>query len=382
MSGDGRPSPEAMALLDSAACGLLQTDATGVIRWSNQVFCNWIGREASEIVGRRRIQDFFTIGGRIFHQTHWVPLIQMQQSVSEVKLDLVHASGHSIPIVLNGIRRVRDGDVVHDLAMFIAGDRDKYERELVATTRRLKEMVERSVELEEIAKDRAHLAEQMMGVVSHDLRNPLAVIELSALALSHGATSPEQQAALQRISRASSRAVRLIHDLLDLTQSRLGNGLTITLREIDLHAVISESVDELRAAFPGRRLRHITDGPGECVGDPDRLMQLVGNLVTNAITYGLADAPITVSSEIHDGAASIVVHNLGKPIDEAMISLLFQPMARGARSPDGSRSIGLGLYIVREIAKAHGGDVVVNSTAADGTSFTAQFPARSLRDAR
>jgi phosphoserine phosphatase RsbU/P len=370
------PAIHATAFVDDVPCGLLQTDANGVIQWANGLFCAWVGSTQSEIVGRRKIQDFFTVGGRIFHQTHWVPLMQMQHSVSEIKFDLVHATGESIPTVMNAIRKQQDGVIVHNLAVFIARDRDRYERELVLATERLKAVAARSAELEVVANDRAVFAEQMMGIVSHDLRNPLATIDLSAMVIAASDIGASQQAALNRITRATSRAVRLIHDLLDFTQAKLGKGLAVTRTDIDLHEIVSDSLDELRTAFPGRELVHRTEGEGHCEADPDRLMQLVGNLVTNAITYGRADSPVAITSRVGSDVCTISVHNTGRPIDPETIAVLFEPMARGATSPDGSRSVGLGLYIVREIVKAHGGGVTVTSNMEEGTTFAASFRRR------
>jgi phosphoserine phosphatase RsbU/P len=227
-----------------------------------------------------------------------------------------------------------------------------------------------------VANDRAVFAEQMMGIVSHDLRNPLATIDLSAMVIAASDIGASQQAALNRITRATSRAVRLIHDLLDFTQAKLGKGLAVTRTDIDLHEIVSDSLDELRTAFPGRELVHRTEGEGHCEADPDRLMQLVGNLVTNAITYGRADTPVVITSRVGSDVCTISVHNTGRPIDPETIAVLFEPMARGATSPDGSRSVGLGLYIVREIVKAHGGGVTVTSNMEEGTTFAASFRRR------
>ncbi|MBC8087494.1 MAG: HAMP domain-containing histidine kinase [Phycisphaerae bacterium] len=373
-------SEECATLLDSAACGILQTDATGVIIRVNRLFCTWIGRDASELIGACKIQDLFTIGGRIFHQTHWVPLLQMQQSVSEVKFDIVHRNGSTVPIVLNGIRRHQHGIVVHDLAAFIARDRDTYEREILATGKRLAQIAEASAKLEEQAKDRALFAEQMLGIVSHDLRNPLAAVEMSAVGLLGSDVTPEQRVAIERISRATSRAHRLIRELLDFTQARIGHGIAVHVKPIHLPTVIHECLDELRHAFPDSELHHESDEEHECESDADRIIQLVGNLVTNAIAYGAPDRPITIATRLTADTCTIVVRNEGPPIPPATMSLLFQPLTRGLEGPNGDRSIGLGLYIVREIARAHRGDVSVVSTAESGTAFTVVLPRRAPRD--
>src|SRR5687768_6179829 len=192
-------------LFDAAACGLLRTSDAGAIQRVNRTFCTWLGYEPDALIGRRRLQDLFTMGGRIFHQTHWAPLLQMQGSVSEVKLDVVHSDGSTMPMVLNAVRRAHDGTFVHDIAAFIARDRDKYERELLLSRKRLEELVAEATRLENMANDRALLAEQTIGIVSHDLRNPLSSIALGTALLARGL--PEgQQRTLNRIARATERA--------------------------------------------------------------------------------------------------------------------------------------------------------------------------------
>lgn len=372
---DASLPPEARTLVELAACGLLQTDAHGTIHWANRTFCNWVGRAEAELAGKVKIQDLFTVGGRIFHQTHWVPLMQMQHSVSEVKFDVVHANGAHIPMVLNGIRHLQGDVIVHELAAFVARDRDKYERELVRASKQLRELVAQSTRLEEAAKDRATFAEQMMGIVSHDLRNPLATVEMSAQILAAGALTSAERDALQRIERATQRASRMIRELLDFTQARLGKGIVVSTTTLDLHGVVAEGVEELAHAFPTRVLRHVRIGPGACVADADRLMQLVGNLVSNALAYGAADTPIVITSQSGEGMCAVSVHNLGQPIAPEYLERIFEPMTRGMHSVAGDeRSVGLGLYIVREIAKAHGGRVSVSSEREVGTKFVVEFP--------
>jgi sigma-B regulation protein RsbU (phosphoserine phosphatase) len=100
----------------------------------------------------------------------------------------------------------------------------------------------------------------------------------------------------------------------------------------------------------------------------------VGNLVSNAMSYGDANAPVTVRSQIGKSEFSVSVHNMGKPIAPGDQATLFMPLVRGVHDGSASRSVGLGLFIVNEIAKAHGGRMAVHSTAAEGTTFTATLP--------
>jgi len=244
----------------------------------------------------------------------------------------------------------------------------------VESRKRLEALVAEATRLQAEAKDRAVFAEQMVGIVSHDLRNPLSTIQMSTAVLSRGDATPNQQRVLGRIARATERAGRLIGDLLDFTQARLGKGIAVSPKPIDLQAVIADAVDELAQAFSGRRLKHVREGEGSCNADADRLVQLVGNLVANAMTYGTPDAPVTVLSTVGESTFTIAVHNEGTPIAQDVLPDLFTPMTRGADEANAGRSVGLGLFIVGEIAKAHGGRVSVVSTAEAGTVFSAIFP--------
>jgi sigma-B regulation protein RsbU (phosphoserine phosphatase) len=365
--GSRGASAEALALLDQAACGLMQASDDGTFLRVNRTFCQWVGRSADELVGRVRFQDLLTAGGRIFHQTHWSPLLRMQGTISEVKLELVHGDGTFVPMVVNAIRHERHGQIVHEIAAFMARDRDKYERELLAARKE-------ATRLHTVAKDRALFAEQMIGIVSHDLRNPVTAIVLATELLGHDELSPAQEVAAAGILRAAKRATRLIGDLLDFTQARVGAGLTFMPTACDLHEVVGEAIDELRLAYPDRALQHVRTGDGRCSADASRLVQLVGNLVSNAVSHGRHETPVMVTTNgTRADALTLAVHNDGEAIPSTLLPSLFEPMTRGAKASSG-RSVGLGLFIVREIAKAHGGTVAVLSNESEGTTFTVTLP--------
>lgn len=360
-------------MLDCAACGLLRASQDGELSWVNRRFCEWLGYTRGELVGRR-FQDLLSMGGRIFHQTHWAPLLHLQGSVSEVKLELVHRDGALVPMVLNAVQHVVDGRLVVEIAAYVARDRDKYERELVQARKRLEELVAEATRLQAQAKDRAALAEQMLGIVSHDLRNPLSSIAMGTALLERSGASDDQRRVLARIKRSTERANWLIADLLDFTQVRLGKGLSISPVPLDVHRTTADALDELALAHHGRRMLHQRSGEGPCVADPNRLAQLIGNLVANAVVYGDPQHPVTVTSVIEDASFWISVHNQGTPIPEHLLPSIFAPLERGTTPSDATRSIGLGLFIVSEIARAHGGSVSVQSAAAAGTTFRATFP--------
>lgn len=363
-----------LALLDDAACGLAQTDANGMLRRVNLVFCSWLGYSREELVGKRKLQDLLTTGSRVFYQTHALPLLLMQGSVSEVRLEGKRKDGTVLPMMLNALRHEKQGVVVHEVAVLVAQDRDRYEQELIRSRQQLQAMVEQATQLQAQAKERALFAEQMVGIVSHDLRNPLMVILMSAETLGKSGVTPGQSNAVARILKAAERANRLVTDLLDLTQAQLGSGLAVWPTCIDLHATVAEAVAELGQAFPNQALHHVQQGLGPCTADADRLVQLVGNLVANAMAYGAPGTPVVVTSAIMQDTFSILVENQGNPIPGHMMQGLFKLMVHGSGDASHARSIGLGLFIVSEIAKAHGGTAQAVSTPEGHTIFTVVFP--------
>jgi sigma-B regulation protein RsbU (phosphoserine phosphatase) len=364
-------------LYEEAPCGLLVTALDGTILKVNDTFCGWVGYAQADLVDRKRISDLFTVGGRIFHQTHWAPALQMQGSLAEVKFDVVHRDGSTMPMILNARRRKRAAGEFDEIAAFSAQDRHRYERELMSARKRADALLEKEREAKQLLNDRALFAEQMVGIVSHDLRNPLSAILMGVKLL--GRFENERGIRfLGHVRDSAERAQRLIEDLLDFTQARVGSGLAVSLKPTDLHEVSARAVEEVRLAFPDQEILHRAVGPGRCTADADRLAQLIGNLVSNAATYGRANAPITVTSMIDSGTATLTVHNEGAPIPPEILRSLFEPMVRGVPGSSHIRSVGLGLFIVREIAKAHGGRIEVRSSLDDGTVFTLSFPDSSL----
>ncbi|EJN21107.1 PAS domain-containing sensor histidine kinase [Pseudomonas sp. GM80] len=387
MSTDQQLLPDAHALLDEAPCGLVVTKEDGTILRSNKTFSHSIGLDTQAIIGRR-FQELLTMGGRIFHQTHWSPLMQMQGSVAEVKLDLVHHDKHIVTMLLNGVRRKHASGAFYELALFRTKDREKYERELLNARKIAEDLLCEKTAAEtalrlaqeelknayEKAQVRAAFAEQMVAIVSHDLKNPLTAIKMASGILAREERTTRDSRMLGHISQSADRAERMIGDLLDLALARVGQGITIGPSTVNLHAFVGASVDELRMTFPEATLVHQTMGTGSACLDADRVQQIIGNLVANSVKYGDLRQPITITSRIEQDNSVVSVKNLGPAIPESLMGVLFEPMIRGEITGTDSRSVGLGLFIVREIVRAHNGVVSVNSTQESGTIFTAKFP--------
>jgi sigma-B regulation protein RsbU (phosphoserine phosphatase) len=374
------PLPAPAELYDSAPCGLLVASGRGELLHVNATLCRWLDYEPGELVGQRRFQDLLTMGGRIFHQTHLMPLLRMQGSVAEVKLELRRKDGAALPMMVNAAERAFEGQLLLHISAIRADDRHKYEQELLRQRQRAEQLLQQHEQDQRDlaatraqAEDRALFAEQMVGIVSHDLRNPLSAIQMSAVLLGMGKLEDPQRVVLDRVQRSVGRAERLITDLLDFTQARLGGGLSIRRRPVDLHDVVADSIAELATAFPERVIRHLRSGPGACEVDADRIVQALGNLVANAVNYGAPEQPIAVATQGLENRFDISVHNMGPPIPAELLPHLFEPMVRGNKA-SGQRGVGLGLYNVRAIAQAHAGDVQVRSSAESGTTFLVSLP--------
>ena len=229
---------------------------------------------------------------------------------------------------------------------------------------------------EDEARQRAELQQQLIGIVSHDLRSPLNVIGLAAeTLLQRDDLDAQAVKTLGRIRNQCGQAGRLIRDLLDLTQARLGGGLHVEPVSMSLSDLAAHVVADAETLHPARELIGRFDGPCTGTWDRDRLAQAVGNLLHNALQYGDPARPVTVRT--HEAAQQVMVevHNHGQPITDGLRARLFEPMQRGdGRRDRSARSIGLGLYIVDQIARAHGGAVDVESRDGDGTTFRLTLP--------
>lgn len=219
--------------------------------------------------------------------------------------------------------------------------------------------------------------ERLLGIVSHDLRGPLSTISMAAAVMSRQPEKLEPRAAkmLLQIQASCSRAVRMVHDLLDLTQGTLGRGIPVSPKLVDIEALVRAAVDEVVGAHSDRTIAvECPEPPGSALWDGDRISQVLGNLLGNAITYGRADTPVTVRVTPGADFVSLAVHNFGSPIPADQLTAMFEPFARAGTSADSGRSVGLGLYIVRELVHAHGGEVQATSDASRGTEFSVRLP--------
>ncbi len=215
------------------------------------------------------------------------------------------------------------------------------------------------------------LHDMFLAVVSHDLRNPLSSILTTASYLERRGSDPSM---LVRIRTAAQRMNRLVEQLLDFESNRLAGGMPIRPEETDLQAVCGAILDEVRGAVPdGPELRLIASGVTSGRWDADRLGQALSNLVVNALQHGQRDRPVDVHLVADGDPVELSVTNHGPPIAPDLLPVLFDPFRRADRSVAARHGVGLGLYIVNEIALRHGGSLAVVSDE-ERTRFTMRLP--------
>ncbi|WP_020651740.1 GAF domain-containing sensor histidine kinase [Massilia niastensis] len=223
-------------------------------------------------------------------------------------------------------------------------------------------------------RETAELREQFIAVLGHDLRTPLGAILNGADLLKLRSTDPATLQVVERIRRSARRMAGLVDDVVDFTRGRMGSGIALDLRRHeDIGPLLEQVVDELRAAYPNRRLVTAI-APGMSLRcDAQRLAQLLSNLLKNALVHGAPERPIIVKAHIDDSSFVLEVSNEGADLSPAMIDQLFKPYWR-ASSRAGDEGLGLGLYIVDQIARGHDGAIRVES-AGGRTSFIFSMPA-------
>ena len=361
-------------MVDNGPCGYISLLPDSRIEHVNRTYLGWSGHTADQMIGKR-LSNFLTVAGRIYHETHIAPLLRMQGSFEEFAIDVLKADGQPLQMIANANER-RDADgksLSIRLALIRATDRRRYEQELLGARELAKaaeEAAERKLQREQ---ELSELREQFIAVLGHDLRNPLASLGAGARILDRTARSEKDHQVIAMMQTSVMRMAGLIDNVLDLARGRLGGGIALQRDAAKpLEPVLVQVVDELRLASLGRVIEaeFKIDRPVSC--DRSRIGQMLSNLLANALTHGASDKPVAVCDKTTDRSFELSVANAGEPIPAAAMDKLFQPFFRGdAHASRGG--LGLGLYIASEIAKAHHGQLTVSS-GAEETRFTFTMP--------
>ncbi len=364
--------PDVETLFQHAACGLLLCAADGVILKANWTFCGWLGYAEHDLVGKKTLQDLLTIGGRVFHQTHWRPLMQVQGSVAEVLLDVRQSQGEKIPMLFNAVRR-KHGEAQYDeIAVFVATDRRKYEQHL-----QLARSDASALNAKLAQADRRK--DEFLATLAHELRNPLApmrnVLEVLNLAQFD---DPQLDRAREVLGRQLRHMTHLVDDLMEVSRITQGR-LELRRQSVQLAPVLDMALHSVAAlaAQAGHTVR--VEQPHDPIwldADATRLSQMIANLLTNAVKYTPANGHIWLT--VARGAEDVIitVRDTGIGIAPEHLATVFDMFSQ--LEPALSRAqggLGIGLSLVRGLAQLHGGSVSACSAGVgQGSEFELRLP--------
>jgi PAS domain S-box-containing protein len=353
-------------LYEHAPCGYLSLLPDGIIGKVNATFVNWTGFDKDDLVGKRRFLDLLTVGGRIYYETHFHPLLRMQGQVREIAFDLTRQHGERLPVLVNATQHdyPRVGLIIR-ITVFDATDRRRYERELLAARRR--------------AEDEARAKADLLAAISHDVRAPLSAITTASALLEKSSPTPQQAKYIRVLQSSASHALTLVKNLLDL--SRLEAGRT-GLKEEPFSP--RELLEEVAAAARAAALQktdlnvktHVDESvPDTLVGDRAQIGQVLANLMMNAVKFTERGLVALVAHEREATAAHVAlevsVSDTGIGIPPDRLARIFEEYTQ-ASDEIGKKygGTGLGLAISRKILRLYGSDLHVTSTPGQGTTFS------------
>ncbi len=364
-------------LYENAPCGHLSTLPGGEIILVNQTFLRSTGYQRHDLIGARRFQDLLSVGSRIYHETHYLPLLLMQEEVREVAVEIVGASGERLPFLINSVlkRHPTGGPRLIRTALFRASDRRQYEKELLLARKRAEEA------------SRAKAA--FVSMVSHEIRTPLNGIQGLSRILGTTELSAEQQRLVQMLTVSTESLMSLIEDVLDFSKIE-SNSIVLEARVFDLRKLTGAVLQTLalRASNKGVALeaRIEEQVASHVVGDEVKIGQILTNLLGNAVKFthqgsvllivSAVSAVSTKEAEPRRQALEFRIEDTGIGIAPAHLPHIFEDFAQASHEISVKYGgTGLGLAISKRLIALHGGTLAVESELGRGTvfSFTIDF---------
>ena len=381
-AADNLPVPQDSAeeLFEHAPCGYLSVFPDGRIARVNQTFLTLTGYDRAALLSGTRFRDLLTVPAKVFHDTHYAPLLQIQGFVRELAMDLLRPGREPVPALVNAVvAKSPDGvPLLTKVTVFDATDRRQYERELLIARRRAERAVETEQEARKQAEQAGRVKDEFLALVSHELRTPLnAILGWVELLREGRQQDDELQEGLSVVERNTRIQVQLVDDLLDMGRVMSGK-LRLDVQPVELSAVIESALETARPAAEAKsvRLQKVLDPALVVSGDPGRLQQVFWNLLTNAIKFTPRGGWIRVVTERVNSHVEVRVIDSGQGMKPEFLAHAFerfrQSDSAGNRRTGG---LGLGLSLVKQLVEMHGGSVTAMSEGeGKGSTFVVSLP--------
>lgn len=355
-------------LLDNAPCGYLQIDSGGSILRINKTLLRWLGFEAEEEIENRSIEDLFSMGGKIYCQTHMLPLLQMQGEISEINLNMAGRNSVTFPVLINAKKDALEPDQMDTFSVFVIDitQRKMYESELLKERKKAEGAAQ---SLKQVISD----LEQFAYTASHDLQSPLRTISgMIDLLEKKKIIEPgsEEEKLFSLIKRNSNQMRLMVRDLLEYSKvdDNQSNHSPVSIEEVCRQAIdlLRDDVEKNRVVFDIAEMPVI-------MGSKSQLVRLFQNLFENAIKYRSAvDPVIVVTHSTTKESYQILVKDNGIGLEEKHVTEIFTFMKR-LHSSEKVPGTGIGLTACKRIMRNHGGSIIAESEPGKGSVFKLQF---------
>ncbi|KFE63576.1 PAS domain-containing hybrid sensor histidine kinase/response regulator [Hyalangium minutum] len=361
------PEESAEELYEQAPCGYFSTLPNGMLIRVNQTFLEWTGYERDELLEGRRFQDLLTVGGKIFHETHYAPLLQLQGRVREINFELLCKHGGSLPVLINTVQK-KDATgrvVLHRTTAFSITERKNYERELLLARKRAEQA-------EQVARART----DFLSIISHEIRTPMnAIVGISGL-LRQTHLSPEQEKYVGILQTSSENLLDLLDNILDISKLE-GGKRVLEERRFNVRQLLHGIFYGLTAKAEEKKLAvHVVvdEGvPGWLLGEPVKLSQVLTHLLANAIKF-TDRGTVTLAAHVRESSPESVcidfrVTDTGIGIPKPLQATVFEELSQPSDEAPQRYGSGLSLAICQKLLGLYGRTLRLESVPGEGSSF-------------
>ena len=382
-------------LYHHAPCGYLYTMEDGTLIEVNDTFLAFTGYSRKEIIKNKRFEDFLSLGGKIYYETHFVPLLHMQGEVSQINFDFVRKDGTRFPALINAIQQTAN-ESQHSYIQFIVLDitqRKQYEIELMNAKRKSEELLtqlsttnqELTTNIQVIAEQRHQLEklnatkDKFFSIVAHDLRSPLISLKsFSSLLISHldNFNKDDILTLSKQLCDSVDITIKMADNLItwavvQMKESQF-NEETIKVKDItsnifDVYQKIALE-KEINVSFT-------VDESLTIMGDKNQIEFVIRNLVNNAIKFTRKNGFVSLTAKLlPEGQVQISVSDSGVGISDEIKRKLFSvDKKQSANGTNGETGTGLGLMLSYEFMKLNGGQIDIESSLGKGSTFNTKF---------
>lgn len=351
-------------VLNTAPCGFLSLADDGTVLVVNKTLSDLLGFDDAELRGQR-IESLLPVASRIFYQTHFFPLILLHGRVEEVYFSVLSKSKTAVPMLVNAVRRERNGTTVTDCILVHMRQRDQYENELLEAKR--------------IAEEAIRDKDAFLTVISHDLRTPLSsILGWTQILKSGDLDEATQVQALEVIERSVRSQSQLIEDILDFSRAASGT-LRLHSTQVAPITFVQAALDVLHPAATAKRINlqaNLDPSTALVSGDPERLQQVMWNLLSNAIKFTPEGGDVEASLKQVAATVEIAVRDTGQGINAEFLPHVFERFRQANTTATKRHSgLGLGMSITKHIVELHGGTIHAASAGeGKGATFTIKLP--------